>query len=122
MKTKTEIINETVLYYSEDVNRRSISEQGGCSYLNHEGKMCAVGRCFTEEGLEKYGNASNFFGLNMIDSFKEEYKVYDTGFWEDLQKLHDYSGNWTSVGLSNKGRESVNYLLGIYKGKENANR
>lgn len=115
MKTKTEIINETAAYYSEDVNRRSIAKAGGCAYLNDEGKTCAVGRCFTEEGLGIWGNSSKFFDISMVDYFKEEYKIHDREFWEELQKLHDYSGHWADLGLSNKGRDKVNYLLEIYK-------
>ena len=48
-RPKLEILEETIAYYSEDPNRRSISEDGdGCYYLHPEnGNRCAVGRCLT---------------------------------------------------------------------------
>lgn len=119
MKTKREIIEETVAYYSEDVTRRALSYReggsiAGCKYLTSENKMCAVGRCLTEEGLKEWGDYSSYFTLDMIDSLKEEYKVDDYGFWSDLQKLHDTNSNWDENGLSEDGKSFVNWLLETY--------
>lgn len=42
MKTKLEIIEETVQYYSEDVTRRASDSSGVCEYYTFDGRMCAV--------------------------------------------------------------------------------
>jgi hypothetical protein len=119
MKTKLEIINETVEYYSEDVNRRalSINKDGsvdGCKYLTNDGKMCAVGRCLTEEGLEEFGSRASYYNRNMSPFFKEDYQIYDDFFWRDLQELHDYNHYWNEEGLTRHGKEQVQYLLETY--------
>jgi hypothetical protein len=120
MKTKTEIINETAAYYSEDTSRRalSINKDGsiaGCKYLTDDGRMCAVGRCFTENGLEKFGNHGGYYNMNMLPLFKEDYQIYDDYFWSDLQRLHDNAYNWNKEGLTEVGKEFVQYLLNVYK-------
>src|SRR5690606_24716056 len=98
---------ETIEYYSEDVNRRAKTDQGGCAYLTKDGNMCAVGRCFSEEGLKEYGNCPSFFHHEMIDLFKDEYKIYDQQFWSLLQGLHDKDQNWDENGLSEEGQRYI---------------
>jgi hypothetical protein len=120
MKTKTEIINETAAYYSEDTSRRALTFNSsgivtGCSYLTNDNKMCAVGRCFTKEGLEEFGSHAGYFNMPMISLFKEDYQIEDNFFWSDLQRLHDNSHNWNKDGLTEQGKEFVQYLLNVYK-------
>lgn len=118
MKTKKEIIEETKIYYSEDVSRRAINtvcgEESGCEYLTEDGRMCAVGRCFIEEGLFLYGTSSSYFLEKMIDYFKDEYKIYDVEFWISLQKFHDESTFWDSEGLTSNGINYYEELLRKY--------
>jgi hypothetical protein len=116
MKTRTEIIQETVDYYSEDVSRRAVTD-GGCEYLTKDGRSCAVGRCFTEEGLKEYKDCNTIFIRQMLFYFKDEYKIDDSIFWEDLQHLHDHSLYWCNSGLSKSGEKYVEKLLLKYKEK-----
>lgn len=114
MKTKLEIIEETVKYYSEDTSRRAFNGRG-CEYLTKDGRMCAVGRCLSEEGLKKYGLYSGRFCPLMIEYMKEEYKISDEFFWKELQHFHDANIYWNEMGLSEEGEDQVRKLKILYK-------
>ena len=116
MKTRTEIIQETVDYYSEDISRRAAAD-GSCEYLTNDGRMCAVGRCFNEEGLEKYKDCHSAFDIEMLSYYKEDYKIDDWLFWQRLQNLHDSPLYWCNSGLSESGKKYVEKLLFAYKEK-----
>lgn len=125
MKTKTEIINETVEFYSKDpVNNRAFSQKGGYEYINKDNKKCAVGRCIKDSILEEERNTinaqgyvisldKNYKGLDTI--LKDEYIGHDVDFWEKLQEIHDSNFNWTPEGLSENGKENVKWLLERYE-------
>jgi hypothetical protein len=130
MKTKTEIINETATYYSEDISKRA-KNGGDCSYFKNN-KMCAVGRCLINPGkVEKETiialenckiestSVQEFKKLynNLDDLLQEEYRGHDFDFWQALQNLHDYDHNWDNYGLSERGEREVKFLLELYKGK-----
>lgn len=118
--TKVEIINETVHYYSEDVNRRGRNNIGDCVYLSSDGSMCAVGRCL--ENPDEFLNAS--YGIDDLvnttkeesidELLKEEYKGHSELFWINLQELHDNNYFWNSDGLSKNGEDRVLQLLEKY--------
>lgn len=124
MKTKIEIIEETVAYYSEDVNRRALGELGGCAYLTEDGRMCAVGRCeidppkYDEGGPAKTGSYQN--GIAAADDrseikFKPEYEGHEMKFWEDLQSLHDEDDYWNANGISERGMDYAEELKKKYE-------
>lgn len=114
MKTKLEIIEETVNYYSEDTSRRAFNGSG-CEYLMEDGRNCAVGRCFTEDGLSNFGNCRTCFDYDMIPYLKEEYRIDDYDFWCDLQELHDTNAFWNDNGLTKGGEAKVKGLKLLYK-------
>lgn len=51
-KTKMEILDETVKYYS--THPRALEGQM-CIYLSDEGNKCAFGRCMTASALSEFG-------------------------------------------------------------------
>ena len=57
MKTKTQIIHETVDFYSKNTSERRAIEidkkhqDSSCQYLTKNGKKCAVGRCISDKIL-----------------------------------------------------------------------
>lgn len=129
MKTKLEILNETVKYYTEEKNDRSM-DSIDCVYNSEEGNHCAVGRCFTEEikdlGLEFEQNTDadvfelermTIDGKETIDHLLlEEYRGHDSKFWFDLQRLHDNSMYWNfKYTLSANGESFVEALKEKYK-------
>lgn len=94
-----EVLKETVDYYSEDFDRRSVFNNG-CFYFS-EGRMCAVGRCLIDpEGFEE--NAKDISGDTTIShlkdkvdfNFKDEYKGLPINFWSSIQELHDKDKFW----------------------------
>lgn len=124
MKTKIEIIEETVAYYCEDVNRRALNEHGGCAYLTDDGRMCAVGRCeidppkINEGGFAKIGsdqNGNSLAGNRSKIKFKPEYEGHEIEFWEDLQFLHDEDDHWSDDGISEKGMDYAEELKKKYE-------
>lgn len=114
MKTKVEIINETVAFYSEDVKRRAVNEDGICEYKTKDGRKCAVGRvllakafradiegCNALEILERYGD----------DILKKKYRGHEPQFWNKLQRIHDWEGHWNDDGLTHLGVDCKDSLI-----------
>lgn len=117
MKTKIEIIKETVEYYSADVSRRSISYSGKCMYNGPEGKQCAFARCAEaiDEEYEEW-NANEVLENKGIETLKPEYRhIIDVYFWNELQYLHDNCSNWDENGLTEDGKVFVKGLIHKYK-------
>jgi hypothetical protein len=133
MKSKIEIIDETVAYYSEDPNRRAVV-MTTCKYRTPDGRMCAFGRCMTEESLELYGDfqggvmrlllkcydrpLSDVILLTTVINtpLKEEYQGHELTFWTNIQRLHDDFDYWNSDGLTEEGKEYVEVMKNKYKG------
>lgn len=119
--SKSEILNETIQYYSEDTNRRAVKRTTdgtllNCMYNTENGNHCAIGRCLKdkhkEKGLDFKGNHEDAWGLNemygMLDNILEEkYHGHVLEFWEMLQNLHDTDANWNEHGLTLEGEEYV---------------
>jgi hypothetical protein len=122
--TKIEIIDETVKYYSEDVNRRSFTGTGTsqlCKYKTEDCKMCAVGRCLTSTFINKFGDLIGdvhhlFAQVDWNDDlFQEQYKGHGEDFWIDLQHLHDVQMHWDNNGLTEIGKDFLKAIKRRYK-------
>ena len=112
MKTKLEILEEIVNYYSEDTNRRAV-EGLACEYITPDNRRCAVGLCLIDPTImpsaaindpqlvEEIG--SNHFQESILENFEPEYRIDDVSFWSQLQKLHDNKHNWDNKGLTSEG-------------------
>jgi len=112
MKTRKEIIDETVAAYT--LNTRAI-EGGLCKYLTGEGTMCAVGRCCLEPKVSWDSDCMHILDLggepvNLESELKPEYRGHDIRFWKDIQLFHDKCFNWTDSGLSDDGVFKRRYL------------
>ncbi len=124
MKTKLEIIEETIKFYSEDPTRRARSITGGCEYLLRvpgvKDRMCAVGRCMHEPmlytgsvySIERLGK--RIFDTTFQEALKPEYKGHSRDFWSDLQILHDVKEFWNENGLTNEGKTYADKLRVTY--------
>jgi hypothetical protein len=114
MKTRKEIIDETVAEYTLDT--RALDERGRCVYLTSGGRMCAVGRCCKEPKTTWVGSAkfiqepNDWNVIQLSDILKPEYLGHSGDFWRAVQLLHDRSANWTETGLSLLGMEYVKKL------------
>ena len=126
MKTKVEIIKETVEYYSKNPRGVRKAEAGGfgfrCVYYNEDsGAMCAVGRCLMIP--EQYSTIReniycSFDWIGGLDArLKPEYRGHKLRFWVKLQTFHDTGGNWEEkIGepgnvLTFDGRNEYNQLI-----------
>lgn len=108
MKTKEEIVLETLQAYNNPANRAIIikDDRMVCLYRNTSATPpthCAVGRCMTEEALDRASNIIEAFqvlpfqiGFTYHDELLHpEYRGHEPDFWVTLQKLHDASCYWT---------------------------
>jgi hypothetical protein len=118
--TKLQIIDETVEYYSADVSRRSIGEDG-CMYKSPNGNMCAVGRCIEESKLQSIittksngSGAYTLFNVYGTDILKEKYRGHEVSFWDDLQGFHDNPINWDNDGITEDGLRRASELKELY--------
>ncbi len=121
MKTKLDIINETMEFYSADVSRRAMAADSYvCMYITSDGRKCAVGRCFDENKISQYtydrieGYSVNNLPITLDNLLKEEYKGHSSEFWNNLQGLHDHTNNWCETGLSLFGLSELNELKQKY--------
>ena len=121
-KTKIEIIDELVAYYSEDVTRRGIEDTGGCTYWSEEmsnsgeNKTCGVGYCLENAAEFQCITAGEDITLDTIDyaKFKKEYEKHNLEFWQDIQCLHDSSSYWNENGITRNGLDWVSHLKEEY--------
>lgn len=123
--TIEEIVRETVAFYSDKKNSRSVAADGSCSYLNKRGDSCAVGRCIEEDCLafvaeceEKHGefNVLNFetrVGTKLEENLKEQYLGHSVRFWSKLQILHDMSWHWVGNVLTEAGKTYIREEFGF---------
>lgn len=126
MKTKIQIIDETVEFYSK--NPRAIDDktkpEGGpkCQYLTSDGNQCAHSRCLTDEARTKVVAASmnGYTANDLIERFddnihKEEYRGHDSEFWCGIQSIHDSHTYWNGQALTARGKQFVETLKERYQ-------
>lgn len=117
MKTKLEIIDETINYFN--LGNRAVDAGGACKYVTRQGRNCAVGRCMVAPDPYMWGCARlisiNGIRVNLESTLKPEYQGHSVKFWVDLQALHDNRSYWNEAGLSNYGVVEVEKLKKLYK-------
>ena len=116
------ILKDTRDWYAEDPKgRRSLDKDGNCLFTwgkNH----CAVGRYMQEtfqqedwvqnnESVNELCNDSPGIGYNIDWCLREEVQGLDTGFWVNLQDMHDTMSYWNEKGLTDRGKESYIKLI-----------
>lgn len=121
LKTKIEIIKETIEFYGSDPSRRAL-DSGLCQYKAKNGNKCAFGRCMKDEFAFAYCKDSKgasmmlfSYGINIL---KEEYQIpreQAWDFWDDIQEFHDTSSNFEIHNLSKLGNIRAKFLIEKYK-------
>lgn len=111
MKTKREIIDETVAYYSDPSKRAYFDWK--CSYWK-DGKMCAVGRCLINpKNIQDIVEETCFCisgsvrslskKIDFQSALKEEYRGHEIEFWTWLQNFHDEASHFDKDTISESG-------------------
>lgn len=124
--TQSEILQETIEYYTADPSRRSLDDAGSCVYNAGTAKHCAVGRCLTpffqEQGrtlkynVMGFGDFVDYHGYKEHDdTLQEQYRGHDLYFWSDLQFFHDTQTYWNETGLTAEGEEQMKFLINKYQ-------
>lgn len=113
---RIEFLEETVKYYSEDINRRCVSAAGRCLYdptkagKEHVSEGCAIGRKVSTELQIKLDDIGGISNCDAFEILPEELQELGQEFLIQIQDLHDFSKNWNELGLSEKGVEMVNII------------
>ena len=124
--TKSEILEETIEFYTTDPSRRSLDDAGSCVYNAGTAQHCAVGRCLTpffqEQGRKLKFNVMGFedfvdyYGYTSHDeALQEQYQGHDMQFWVNLQYFHDTKKFWNETGLTAEGEEQMKFLINKYQ-------
>ena len=112
--TVIELVRETVEYYKDHLRGIKYNDKGiniGCHYhIPETGAVCAVGRCFNEEGLQDLGHHTGsvdeaksdvedgengfYSDHSFYDYFKPKYQDIGIQTLEKLQMLHDEDSYW----------------------------
>lgn len=121
-KTKLEIFEETVAYYTEDVSRIARDANDLCCYETEDGRHCAVGRCMIPDselhipnGSMRKAKCSVDHIQNLQETLRPEYRGHGSRFWLSMQRLHDGREFWTDEGLSEAGHKLVQQLRKRYQ-------
>lgn len=115
---KIALLNDTVEYYSEDIQRRCVDVATSICYysptsLNNNEKSCgcAIGRLLEPElRLEldnKARSMNNSAVKNMFEFLPEDIQSYGLLFLARLQDFHDNDENWDIGSLSERGQMIV---------------
>lgn len=115
MKSKLEILQETIEAYSKPGTRASNGT--ACFYYETKtGNRCAFGRCCSEENAKtlvshRYGTVFDF-KTHIDDFLLPEYRGHDAEFWRLIQRLHDNDENWNKDGsLTGYGKKFVDFII-----------
>lgn len=119
-----EFLEDTVKYYSEDVNRRCISSNG-CFYdpiqAGKEGVSdgCAIGRHLKPNLKVDLDNASENIvsEIKVFNQLPLKLKKLGREFLREVQKLHDSSmkSYWDEEGLTDSGKNKVKEIKKEFK-------
>lgn len=122
-KTKQDklvLLEDTIKYYSEDINRRCVNSTTDLCYYSSTSipdkwsDGCAIGRLLTPKlRLEldaKSSEMSNTSVKHIFHLLPENIQDYGKDFLDKLQKLHDNARNWNDEGLSEHGKIMVDEI------------
>ena len=114
---KLKLLEETILYYSENPLRRCRETFDGESQCFYDGSRnslaesdgCAVGRLLPQELKIHLDDNYTFNQLcagvdDIFDLLPDDIKAYGLTFLSDLQVLHDNSDYWDENGLTETGK------------------
>lgn len=112
---KLALLEETVAYYTEDVNRRCVVNDKQCAYagstLDKDSDGCAIGRLLDNETKLYLDRCHSNRGVDQVwEHIPENVKVYGKELLIQLQQLHDYPAHWDDKGLTIEGKRQYDII------------
>jgi hypothetical protein len=122
------LVVETATHYNR--NNRSLMKfvndsTPKCCYVSAQtGDRCAVGRCLTEKGAERFSatvseNMTAVSGMyfrlgesEFSSCFKKKYQGIHLRTWEQLQEFHDENDHWDDKGVTDSGIRFIRAVWG----------
>lgn len=120
---RKQILEDTIKYYSEDTNRRCVTEYG-CFYnpirVNKKGITdgCAIGRLIPQRlraKLDKFDGATGVIEYKIFQELPKKIQNLGQDFLVELQILHDNNSYWDDGGLTEKGEKVVTEMKRRYE-------
>lgn len=105
---RKEFLDDTVKYYSEDTSRRSVLDK--CMYRTGDGRKCAIGRYIPDDKYTTLIEGKNVISKLVYNLIPQNISMLGIDFLLSIQSLHDESDNWDKNGLTEKGKEYVNFI------------
>lgn len=103
-------LEETVTYYSEDTNRRAVSDIGACYYRVGD-KKCAIGRHIPDNSYTKEIEGCSIDSALVYSVLPKEVQELGIAFLVNVQSLHDDRRYWGNQGLTPVGKEKANEIM-----------
>lgn len=127
MKTKIQIIQEVKEHFENNPRSLRASQVNpdwgpSCVYNGLNGEHCAFA-IFVKDKYKPNLDAYEGFGASQVidnlgfDIIKDEYKIENSDFWDDIQSFHDNKNYWEDNSLTEKGIKYYNELISKYRDK-----
>jgi hypothetical protein len=103
-----EFLEETINHFNSE-NRGYNEYKGMCTYSDG----CAIGRKLSKELCKTLDKCEGITGVSCKSIFNElpqELRELKQDFLEHIQSLHDHGPYWNKLGLSDIGKNKVNYI------------
>lgn len=113
---RLDLLNETVSYYSEDINKRAIKDNFCYYYQADTGHKCAIGRHinyqdYLNNKLDEGFTVKEYYIFALLP---EHIRRLNEDFLYEVQRLHDGEDYWDVNGLSDKGKYKVLCITNSY--------
>lgn len=126
-KSKLQIIEETVKFYTENPSQRATDKHDYCEYITTDGRRCAVGRYMIDPSKFAGSSGGSVHYIANIEKrtnencpvftqedLIEEVRGHNWSFWAALQGFHDSPINWKLGELTEEGINHVERLKKDY--------
>lgn len=115
-KLMTEILNDTVRFYSKNPLENRAVDNGDCLYhIPNSGAKCAIGRLLNEADLANLEANNQLHDTPIVDIYEklttEKVKILPVLFLMNLQDFHDEDQNWEETRISLIGKTQADHIL-----------
>lgn len=119
-KRQLKILEETAVFYREDVSRRAVINYQ-CEYYTPDGKKCAVGKLLTNKVAKKMppGRITYLIDDGDVDNIlPKSVRSLTPTFLGHLQEFHDRPEYWDKNGWTKAGMAHYDKMKKAIKNNE----